>query len=77
MNSINFVDSQSSFSSSALIFNKNIKNLYTTPQMHSYRKNYNNVNVVNYDLSEYHKKKFSNFDELNNFLLLEDDIYAK
>ena len=75
MNSIHFVDSQSSFSSSALVLNTKIKTLYTTPQMHKYRKDYTNVNVIYYNLEKYHEKKFFNFEELNNFLLLENDIF--
>ena len=75
MNSIHFVDSQSSFSSSALVLNTKIKTLYTTPQMHKYRKDFTNVNVIYYNLDKYHEKKFSNFEELNNFLFLENDIF--
>jgi hypothetical protein len=75
MNSIYFVDSQSTFSSSALIFNKNIKTLYTSNIMHTYRKNFENINVITYDLEKYHNKKFSNIEELKNFLLLENDIF--
>lgn len=74
MNSIHFVDSNSSFSSSALIFNKNIKTLYTTPQMHSYRKEFKDTKIIYYNLEKYNKKIFINFEELNNFLLLENDI---
>ena len=75
MNSIHFVDSQSSFSSSALVLNTKLKTLYTTPQMHHYRKDYKNVNVIYYNLEKYHEKKFSNLEELNKFLLLENDIF--
>lgn len=76
MNSVHFVDSQSSFSSSALILNTKLKTLYTTPQMHHYRKDFNDVNVIYYDLSKYQEKIFLNFEELNNFLLLENDIFV-
>ena len=77
MNAIHFVDSQSSFSSSALCLNKNIKTLYTTPQMHHYRKNYNNSNVINYNLEQYHNKPFNNFDEYHSFLLLDKDPFKE
>jgi len=73
-NSIHLVDSQSSFTSSALLLNNKLKTLYTTPQMHKYRKNYNNVNVINYDLDNYTNKIiFNNHDEYYYHLLLDND----
>ena len=35
--------------------------------MHYYRKDLKGINVINYDLSKYNEKNFSNFEELNTF----------
>ena len=76
MNAIHFVDSNSSFSSSALVFNKNIKTLYSSYELHNYKKlnvYKNNVNVKIYNLKEYMSMKFNTFTDQINFLLLDKD----
>jgi hypothetical protein len=75
MNAHHFVNSSSSFSSSAILFNNNLKNFYTSDGMHNYRKNFNNVNVIKYNLTNYYNKKFENGNEMYNFLLLEKDPF--
>ena len=57
MNAIHFVDSNSSFSSSALVFNKNIKTLYSSYELHNYKKlnlykNTVNVKIYNFGLAQ-------------------------
>jgi hypothetical protein len=78
MNAIHFVDSNSSFSSSALVFNKNIKTLYSSYDLHNYKKlnlYKNTVNVKIYNLKEYMSMKFNTFMDQINFLLLDKDPY--
>ena len=75
MNAHYFVNSSSSFSSSAILFNNNLKKFYTSDGMHNYRKNFNNVNVIKYDLTNYYNKKFENGKEMLDFLLLEKDPF--
>lgn len=67
------VDSQSSFTSSALVLNTKIKKLYTSPQMHKYRKNFENVELINYDLEKYNNTIFKSYDEFINHLTMEED----
>jgi predicted HAD superfamily hydrolase len=43
--------------------------------MHNYRKNFNNVNIIKYDLTNYYNKKFESGKEMYDFLLLEKDPF--
>jgi hypothetical protein len=73
-NSINLVDSQSSFTSSALLINNKLKTLYTSPQMHTYIKKYENINLINYDLDKYtNNTTFTTYNEFIEHLLLDQD----
>ena len=76
MNAIHFVDSQSSFSSSALVFNKNIKTLYTSSKLHNYRKYNmypNTTNIIKYNLDKYFNTTFNTDIELMEYLTLDYD----
>ena len=75
MNSHHFVNSSSSFSSSAILFNNSLKNFYTSDGLHNYRKNFDNINVKKYDLTNYYNKIFKNSTEMYNFLVLEKDPF--
>ena len=74
MNAIHFVDSNSSFSSSALIFNNNIKTLYSSPQLHNYKSldmYTNSTTIIKYNLDKYINTTFTTYNEQINHLLLE------
>ena len=43
--------------------------------MHNYRKNFDNINVKKYDLTNYYNKIFKNSTEMYNFLVLEKDPF--
>ena len=76
MNAVHFVDSQSSFSSSALVFNKNIKTLYTSSKLHNYRKYDmypNTTNIIKYNLDKYFNTTFNTYIELIEYLTLDYD----
>ena len=70
-NARHLIDSESSYTSSAIVVNKHLKTLYTSDKLHSYTQDYSSVKVINYDLTDYFNLSFSTSKERDTYLLLD------
>ena len=74
-NALYVVDSQSSFTTTAILLNKDIKTLYTSNILSTETKTqyHSTTNVIKYDLKDYAKLKFTSTEERDKYLLLDNN----
>jgi len=72
-NALYVVDSQSSFTTTAILLNKDIKTLYTSNILSTEMKTqyHSTTNVIKYDLTDYLNLSFSTYKERDTYLLLD------